>query len=68
MAKSKAIKTISYNEDRQDLTVRFKSNKEYVYTPVSEEHFLAFGLSTSKGKFFNAHIKDNPIYTVYKKL
>ena len=64
--KSKAIKTISYDSSRKDLTIKFKSEKQYVYTPVSEDLVNSMSQSTSKGKFFNENIKDNPMITCMK--
>ena len=64
--KSKAIKTISYDSTRKDLTIKFKSEKQYVYTPVSEDLVNRMSESSSKGKFFNENIKDNPMITCMK--
>ena len=64
--KSKAIKTISYDSSRKDLTIKFKSEKQYVYTPVSEDLVNSMSQSPSKGKFFNENIKDNPMITCMK--
>lgn len=64
--KSKAIKTISYDSTRKDLTIKFKSEKQYVYTPVSEDTYSRMSEASSKGKFFNENIKDNPMVTCLK--
>lgn len=58
--KSKVIKTITYDSTRKDLTVKFRSNKEYIYTPAPEALFDDFVSSESKGEFFNEKVKDNP--------
>lgn len=64
--KSSVIKSLTYNENRNDLTVTFKSNKLYVYTPVSNEFFNKLTNAESKGRFFNKHIKDNEVLTCLK--
>ncbi len=66
--KSTAIKSIEYNDIRQDLKVSFVSGKVYVYTPVSEEFFDKLNKSTSKGTFFNLNIKNNNALTVLKMI
>ena len=66
--KSKAITLVSYNEERNDLTIKFKNGKEYVYTPVNEIIVDNFYQSTSKGEYFNKHIKDNPTILCLKKV
>ena len=58
--KSKAIKTITYDSTRKDLIVKFRSGKEYIYTPAQSELFEDFVSSDSKGEFFNQQVKDNP--------
>lgn len=64
--KSSVIKNLQYNETRSDLTVNFKSGKQYVYTPVSNEFFNKLTSSESKGKFFNKNIRDNEALTCLK--
>ena len=51
--KSSALSSLTYDENRKDLTVKFKSGKLYVYTPVSQQ-------------FFNKHIKNNEALTCLK--
>lgn len=63
---SSTIKSIEYNETRQDLKIVFKSGKEYVYTPVSKEFYNKLKNSTSKGSFFNLNIRDNKALTCMK--
>lgn len=57
--KSKVIKTITYDSTRKDLTVKFRSNKEYIYTPATKQLYEDFVASDSKGEFFNEKVKDN---------
>ncbi len=66
MIKSTSIKGIKHDTNRQDLTVTFKSGREYIYTPVSNEFFDKFNKSQSKGTFFNINIKNNQALTCMK--
>lgn len=64
--KSSVIKSLTYDENRKDLQVNFKSGKLYVYTPVSQQFFNKLSKTESKGKFFNQHIKNNEALTCLK--
>lgn len=64
--KSSVIKRLYFDNVRKDLKVYFRSNKVYVYTPVSEEFFNKLKNSPSKGKFFNAYIRNNQALTCLK--
>jgi len=66
MPKSSVIKRMNFNNDRNDLTVEFKSGVKYVYTPVSEEFYNKLKNSTSKGRFFNSNIRNNEALTCLK--
>lgn len=63
---STVIKSLEYNQDRQDLKVNFVSGKVYIYTPVSKEFYNKLNKSESKGKFFNKNIRDNQALTCFK--
>ena len=58
--KSKAIVRIKYEQTREDLHIKFKNGKEYIFTPVNEVMADNFKEAQSKGQFFNKYIKDNP--------
>ena len=64
--KSSVIKSLTYDENRKDLSVSFKSGKLYVYTPVSQQFFNKLQNAESKGKFFNKNIRDNEALTCLK--
>jgi len=68
--KSSVIKSLTYDENRKDLQVSFKSGKlyvyTYVYTPVSQQFFNKLSNSKSKGQFFNKNIKNNEALTCLK--
>ena len=66
--KSVAITLITYDVEREDLTIKFKNGKEYVYTPVSSRVVDNFKTAASKGTFFNNQIKDNPTMLCLKKV
>jgi hypothetical protein len=64
--KSSVIKSLTYDSNRKDLQVNFKSGKLYVYTPVSQVFFNKLSKAESKGKFFNKNIRDNEALTCLK--
>lgn len=64
--KSSVLDSIEYNDNRQDLIVNFKSGKQYIYTPVSEQLLNKLVKSESQGKFFNKNIRDNEALTCLK--
>ena len=55
---STVIASFSYNADRHALTIVFVSGMVYQYKNVPEEIYKAMKSSTSKGIYFNKHIKD----------
>lgn len=55
---SSNIDAIGYNEDSEELYVRFSSGAVYVYQEVPEEVHQEFLGASSKGKFFAQHIKE----------
>lgn len=64
--KSSVLENLTYDENRKDLIVKFKSGKLYVYTPVSQAFFNKLTNAESKGKFFNKNIRDNEVLTCLK--
>lgn len=64
--KSSVIKNLTFDENRNDLTVNFKSGKLYIYTPISQRFFNKLTVAESKGRFFNKHIKNNEALTCLK--
>lgn len=56
---SAAISRIVYEPERQTLSVWFRESGElYRYYDVPPRVYDAFRKAMSKGRFFNAHIKD----------
>lgn len=65
---SSVLKGAKYDVTRQDLILKFHNNVEYVYTPVSLKFVEKFKNATSKGSFFNEHIKHNLALTKLRTL
>ena len=55
---STAIHEIDYDEARAKLLVRFVSGARYVYVGVPGEVHRSFCNADSKGRFFQAEIRD----------
>jgi hypothetical protein len=55
---STAIRTISYDAPARRLAVTFITGRQYVYDGVPATVFHAFRTASSKGRFFNAEIRD----------
>ena len=59
---STAISTIDYDPQRAKLLVRFSSGERYVYVGVPGEVHRSFVEADSKGRFFQAEIRDRYPY------
>ena len=59
---SAAIQTIDYDTARAKLFVRFASGERYVYVGVPAEVCRSFLDADSKGRFFQAEIRDQYPY------
>jgi lysyl-tRNA synthetase class 2 len=55
---STAISAIDYDAERSKLLVRFQSGERYVYVGVPGEVHRSFVEADSKGRFFQAEIRD----------
>jgi hypothetical protein len=55
---SAAIREIDYDAERAKLLVRFMSGEQYVYVGVPDEVHRSFLEADSKGRFFQAEIRD----------
>jgi len=55
---SSVIRSFTYAPESRTLTVTFVTGRRYVYIGVPEEVALAFRGAFSKGRFFNARIRD----------
>jgi len=49
--KSSNVRTATYNADKNELTVKFKSGGSYLYPRVGAKTWRAFEAATSKGGF-----------------
>jgi len=59
---STAIQDIDYDAERAKLLVRFVSGERYVYVGVPGEVHRSFVEAPSKGRFFQAEIRDRYPY------
>ncbi|MDQ3139251.1 MAG: KTSC domain-containing protein [Pseudomonadota bacterium] len=55
---STVIRSFDYRPDARDLDVLFTTGRRYIYRDVPPAAALAFGAASSKGRHFNAHIRD----------
>ena len=55
---STVIRGAWYLPDRRQLDLLFTSGRRYVYFDVPEEGVAALRAAVSKGRYFNAHIRD----------
>ena len=55
---STAITAIDYDAERAKLLVRFHSGEQYVYVGVPGEVHRSFVSADSKGRYFQAEIRD----------
>jgi hypothetical protein len=60
---STVIRSFLYHPERRTLDVTFVSGRRYRYADVPEGIAQAFREAFSKGRFFNAHIRDDFRYT-----
>jgi hypothetical protein len=59
---SAAIQAIDYDPDHEKLFVRFTSGERYLYVGVPGEICRSFLDADSKGRFFQAEIRDQYPY------
>lgn len=55
---SSVISHFSYNEERKDLKITFVTGMVYVYRNVPAKIYQMLKIAGSKGRYFNANIKD----------
>jgi lysyl-tRNA synthetase class 2 len=55
---STVIRRFAYDPPSRSLEVEFVSGRRYRYARVPEEVATRFRAAFSKGRFFNAHIRD----------
>jgi len=55
---STVIRAARYDPDREVLDITFTTGRRYLYHGVPADAADAFGAAFSKGRHFNAHIRD----------
>jgi hypothetical protein len=55
---SSVIRRFHYHPEERELEVLFVTGRRYVYHDVPAEEVEAFRGAFSKGRYFNAHIRD----------
>jgi len=59
---STAIRRFDYWPERRELEITFVTGRRYIYSDVPEETVRKFRSATSKGGYFNRHIRDRYAY------
>lgn len=60
---STVIRRHLYDADERKLAIEFTTGRRYVYHDVPPEEYERFRAAFSKGRYFNAHIRDGYDYT-----
>lgn len=60
---STVIRSFHYDPDRRLLGIEFVTGRFYVYCDVPPEEAEALRAASSKGRYFNAHIRDGYDYS-----
>ena len=60
---SSVIRSYAYDPERADLAILFTTGRRYVYHDVPQEAYEAFRAAFSKGRHFNARIRDRYDFT-----
>lgn len=55
---STVIRSFDYRPDTRELDILFTTGRRYTYREVPPSAALAFRAAFSKGRHFNAHIRD----------
>jgi hypothetical protein len=56
---STVIRTFHYDPEPRELMVEFTTGRRYIYRGVPLAIVAAFQAAFSKGRYFNAHIRDH---------
>lgn len=59
---SSVIRRFAYHPDRRELEIIFVTGRVYIYRCVPAEEVDAFRTASSKGRYFNSHIRDHYEY------
>jgi lysyl-tRNA synthetase class 2 len=60
---STVIRAALYDPDRKVLDILFTTGRRYLYHDVPADEAERFAAAFSKGRYFNAHIRDRYPYT-----
>ena len=60
---SSVIKAAYYRPDEMVLDIMFTTGRRYLYHRVPPEEAERFAAASSKGRYFNAHIRDRYNFT-----
>jgi len=60
---STVIRAAHYHPEREMLDILFTTGRRYFYHRVPAEEARAFRAAFSKGRYFNAHIRDRYAFT-----
>jgi lysyl-tRNA synthetase class 2 len=60
---STVIRNFCYHARERKLEIVFVTGRRYVYHNVPLDIFEAMSAAASRGRFFNAHVRDNFHYT-----
>jgi lysyl-tRNA synthetase class 2 len=55
---STVIRSFRYDRKRHELDIVFQTRRRYVYEDVPRHVYAAMKAASSKGRFFNHHIRD----------
>ena len=55
---STVIRRFDYAPERRELVIEFTTGRRYVYAEVPEDEVKAMRAAFSKGRYFNANIRD----------
>lgn len=55
---STVIRRFDYLPDKRELVIEFVTGRRYAYLDVPEEEVMAMRAAFSKGRYFNAHVRD----------
>ena len=55
---STVIRRFAYDPDRAELDILFTTGRRYLYRAVPPEAHDALAAALSKGRYFNAHVRD----------
>lgn len=60
---STVIQSHAYDPEREELAILFTTGRHYLYHRVPQEAYEAFRTAFSKGRHFNARIRDSYEFT-----